>query len=44
MLKNKIIAFVIPLFIGSTNSIAYGNYGTAPAILVALVVSVVSGK
>ena len=56
MLKNKIISFVItiilgifiiPLFIGSTYSIAYGIYGTAftaPAMLVALVVSLVIEK
>jgi len=56
MLKNKIISavitlflgvFIIPLFIGATYSIAYGIYGTAftaPAMLVAVVVSVVIEK
>lgn len=56
MLKNKIISavitlflgvFIIPLFIGDTYSIAHGIYGTtftAPAMLVAIVVSVVIEK
>lgn len=56
MLKNKIISavitlilgvFIIPLFIGYTYSIAYGIYGTAftaPAMLVAILVSVVIEK
>ncbi|WP_068983853.1 hypothetical protein [Lysinibacillus xylanilyticus] len=56
MLKNKIISavitlilgvFIIPLFIGSTYSIAHGIYGTAftaPAMFVAVVVSVAIEK
>ncbi|WP_375199557.1 hypothetical protein [Bacillus sp. RS11] len=56
MLKNKIISavitlilgiFIIPLFIEYTYSISYGIYGTAftaPAMLVAVVVSIVIEK
>lgn len=56
MLQNKIIAavitlivgaFIIPLFIGSTYSISYGIYGTAftaPAMLIAVVVSILIEK
>jgi len=56
MLKNKIISavitliigiFIIPLFIGSTYSIAYGIYGTAftaPAMVIAVIVSILIEK
>ena len=56
MLKNKIISavitliigiFIIPLFIESTYSIAYGIYGTAftaPAMVIAVIVSILIEK
>lgn len=56
MLKNKIISavitliigiFIIPLFIGSTYSIAYGIYGTAftaPAMVIAVILSILIEK
>ncbi|MEE3805624.1 MULTISPECIES: hypothetical protein [Lysinibacillus] len=53
MLKNKIISavitliigiFIIPLFIGSTYSIAYGIYGTAFTMVIAVIVSILIEK